>query len=194
MRTLASRLCTNTVSCCYDKLWCHKITVSLQHWGCISWETRATEVLGIAHPLFGVLVPLQMPIVQEQYVEFAHRKERPRVNSTLNVLNRISSPRTACLSILALNNSIILYDTRVFWHETICKMRNYGNQGKGKLLSSDYFFFSWQQCWYIPCNRHCYAVLHRHESVHTVEKLSFLIRISEAVIMANTRLVAGFHS
>lgn len=194
MRTLAARLCTNTVSCCYDKLWCHKITVSLQHWECISWEARATQVLGTVHPLFGVLVPLQMPIVQAQYVEFAHRKGRPRVSSTLNVLNRISRPRTAYLSILALNNSIIPYDTRVFWHETICKLRNDGNQGRGKLLPSDFFFFNWQQCWYIPCNRHSYAVFHRDNSVHIVEKLGFLIRISEAVIMANTRLVAGFHS
>lgn len=135
MRTLASRLCT--VSCCYDKLWCYNITVLLQHWGCISCEARATQDCPVLGTPSGVLVLLQMPIVQGQYVEFAHRKGRPRVSSGPNVLNRISSPRTPYLPILALNDSFIAYDTGLFWHDTICKLRNYGNQGKGKLLPSD---------------------------------------------------------
>lgn len=61
-KTLASRLCTNTVSCCYDTFWWHNITVSLQHWGCISCEARATQDCpGLCTPsVWCFVVPLQL--------------------------------------------------------------------------------------------------------------------------------------
>lgn len=61
-KTLASRLCTNTVSCCYDTFWCHNFTVSLQHWGCISCEARATQDCpGLCTPsVWCFVVPLQL--------------------------------------------------------------------------------------------------------------------------------------
>lgn len=183
MRPLASRLCTNTVSCCYDALWCHNITVSLQHWGCISCEARATQdCLGLCTPsVWCFVVPVQLPIVQAQYVEFAHRKGRPRVSSAPSVLNRISSPRTAYLSILALNDSIIPYDTVVFWHETTCKnLRNDGNQGKGKLLPSDNSFPTDNSVDVFPVTD--IAIVYFVDTDLCILKLSFLIQISAAVI------------
>lgn len=118
-KTLASRLCTNTVSCCYDTFWWHNITVSLQHWGCHQlWSKSNTGLSWALHTLCLVFCS-PTAAVQEQYMEFAHRKGRPRVSSAPNMLNRISSPRTAYLSVLALNDSIIPYDTGVFWHENL---------------------------------------------------------------------------